>query len=137
MTTTDYKAIFGQLKADIAHKRRELGECLQRQELLEHEISNLQQSAAALARLLKEEFVVEDELGLTDAIRKAFKESMPAHLIPTEVRTKLEEMQYDISKYGNVMASIHSVINRLHSKGEIVEVGQRGDGRTAYRWHKK
>ncbi|MCU1311590.1 MAG: hypothetical protein JWO20_2715 [Candidatus Angelobacter sp.] len=132
---TDYKQIFKQVKTDIAAKRQELGESMRTVEGLEAEIAGLQQTALGLARMLGEEFVAEDEIGLTDAVRNVFKSALPSkNFTALEVRDELQAMGYDITKYGNVMASIHSVIKRLIDK-DIKFVGTRGDSdKPAYQW---
>ena len=83
------------------------------------------------------EFVEEDALGLTDAIRMAFKTEatnkiMDPGMSPQDVRTKLESMGYG-GQWGNLLASIHTVIKRLHDKGEIEAAGN-FYGRDTFRW---
>lgn len=133
MTGQDYKKILDQAKQDLLAAQQELGECLSKQEQIEKKITGLRQTISALSRMLDEDFVEEDAMGLTDAIREIFSTRL-GDLIPTEVRDALKESGYDITKYGNVMASVHSVINRLATRGEIVEVGTRADGKAAYKW---
>jgi hypothetical protein len=133
MTVTDYEAILEQAKKDLLHKQADLAKCIATQEDIENEIAGLRGTVASLSRMLKREYVEEDEMGLTEAIRRAFK-GHSGTLIPTEVRDRLKEAGYDISKHGNVMASIHSVMNRLNGRGEIIHAGDRADGKPAYRW---
>jgi len=133
MTDTDYKAILEQAKTDLLKTQNQLGEKFKEQEMLEKKITALRATIAALARMLDEEFVEEDALGFTDAIREAFRAmGVSGNLTPTEVKGKLEMMGYDIAKYGNVMASVHTIINRLQSKNEIKHVGNRGDSKPCY-----
>lgn len=132
---TDYKVIFKQVKADIAAKRQELGEAMQNVDGLEAEIAGLQQTAAGLARMLGVEFIAEDELGLTDAIRGVFKTNYQTNFTALEVRDALQTMGYDITKYGNVMASIHSVIKRLLDQGSVLPMGIRGSNdKPTFKW---
>ncbi len=135
MTDTDYKAVLEMAKADLLQTQNEMGDCLKRQEELEKKIAGLRATIAALSRMLNEEFVEEDAMGLTDAIREAFRSvGLSGNLTPTEVKGRLEMMGYDTRKYGNVMASVHTIINRLESKREIRNVGTRGDGKPCYQW---
>jgi hypothetical protein len=83
--------------------------------------------------MLGEEYVPEDAMGLTDAIRQAFKGS-PTALAPPEIRERLQQLGLDITKYGNVLNSVHTVIGRLLGKGEIREAGQRANGQKVYLW---
>ena len=134
MAGTDYKIILERAKKDLLAEQETLGKCLKQQEQTEKRIAGLRQTIAALSRMLDEEFVEEDAMGLTDAIRTVFREKLGSGtLIPTEVRDYLVTIGYDITKYGNVMASIHSVMNRLAQRGEIEEAGTRADGKVAYR----
>lgn len=133
MAELNYKMLLGKLKNDLIATQQELGQVFKQQEELEKKISGLRAMIAAMSRMLDEEFVEEDAIGLTDAIREAFRSvGIAGHLTPTEVKGRLEMMGYDTAKYGNVMASVHTVINRLASKGEIKPVGTSTDNKTAY-----
>jgi hypothetical protein len=123
-----------QFKSEIVAKKLELGKCIQKQEDLETGIAKLQEVAVAIARLLGEEYVPEDAMGLTDAIRQAFKTTPNVTMTTKEVRARLQQMGFDITQYGNVLASIHTVISRLHSKREIKQAAVRNDGKPAYQW---
>ena len=52
-----------------------------------------------------------------------------------DVRAKMESMGY-AGRWGNLLASIHTVIKRLHQKGEIQATGN-VNGRDTYRWAEK
>lgn len=135
MVKTDYKAVLEQAKKDLISAQGELGECLKAQEAIEANIFGLRQTIVALSKMLGEEFVEEDSLGLTDAVRQAFKAKNGQNLTPVEVRGIMEGMGYDISRYGNFMASVHAVINRLAARGEIRQAGTKGGGdKPAYTW---
>ena len=123
-----------QFKGEIVAKKLELGKCIQKQEELETAVAKLQEVAVAIARLLGEEYVPEDAMGLTDAIRQAFKTTPNAAMTTKEVRARLQQMGFDITQYGNVLASIHTVISRLHAKKEIKHAAVRNDGKPAYQW---
>lgn len=136
-TAIDYRQLIDTLKKDLAVKQDTLGKCIAQQEQLENEIGAIRGSIANFSRMLGMVFDEEEEMGLTDAIRQAFKSHVPNALIPTEIRDRLKATGYDITKHGNVLASIHSVVNRLSQRGEIVNAGQRTDGKVAYRWNRK
>jgi len=142
MTTDTYREALKQAKADLAEQVEILGKAQETAEKAEKAIVELRQTIAALQRLCGEpEYVEEDALGLTDAIRMAFKthevgmyglgDGLSAH----DVRTKLESMGYG-GRWGNLLASIHTVIKRLHAKGEI-EATANINGRDTYRWKKE
>lgn len=132
MATDTYKNALKQAKADLAEQVETLGRAQDCAEKAEKAIVELRQTIAALQRLCGEpEFVEEDALGLTDAIRMAFRTAardMSAH----DVREQMENMGY-AGRWGNLLASIHTVIGRLHKKGEIQPRGN-VNGKDVYRW---
>ncbi len=70
------------------------------------------------------------EMGLTEAIRRVFRQPLLLPLTPTQVRDRMAEMGYDLSKYKHVMPPIHNTLNRMKEAGEIREVdGIGGIGR--------
>jgi hypothetical protein len=71
------------------------------------------------------------EVGFTDAVRAVFKANPDRSLSPVYIRDSLEASGFDIDKYKNVLASIHSIVKRLRGKGDVL-VDTR-DGRTVYR----
>jgi hypothetical protein len=132
MNRMDFKESLKAAKAELAALQHELGGCLKHQEELEKKIAAVRQMITGFSDALGEQFVEEDSLGLTDAIRQAFRTS-GSPMTPTDVKGRLETLGYDTSKYGNMMASVHSVINRLVKQGQIRGVGALG-GKPAYQW---
>jgi hypothetical protein len=133
MTDTDYEAVLEKAKDDLLKEQQALGVSLKQQEAREKKIAGLRATIAALSRMLDKEFIEEDALGFTDAIREAFKSvGQGSSLTPTEVKGRLEMLGYDTTKYGNVMASVHTVITRLAQRGEIRQVGTRADNKPCY-----
>jgi chromosome segregation ATPase len=131
VTDEDFKDTLDKAKKELISNQQRLGRILQEQEELENRNTKLREVVNTLSRLLGEQFVEEDAIGLTDAIRQAFKTSSTP-LQPTEIRDRLKSIGLDITKYGNVMASVHSVINRLLSRREIQQVAV--GGKPAYQW---
>jgi hypothetical protein len=56
-------------------------------------------------------------LGLTDAIRLVMRTGVP--LTPTEVRERLQGIGFDLGKYANDLAAVHTILKRLNSSGEL------------------
>lgn len=73
------------------------------------------------------------DLGLTDAIRLAFKDAIPSSLTPTEVRDKLRGQGFNLDRYANELPPIHNTILRLYKNGELEEDVPRREGR-AFKW---
>ena len=70
------------------------------------------------------------EMGLTEAIRWVFRQPLLLPLTPTQVRDRMAEMGYDLSKYKHEMPPIHNTLKRMKEAGEIREVeGLGGIGR--------
>lgn len=132
MTPDTYKIALKQAKADLAEQVEILGRAQDCAEKAEKAIVELRQTIAALQRLCGEpEYVEEDALGLTDAIRMAFRTS-DREMDSYDVREQMEGMGY-AGRWGNLLASIQTVIPRLHKKGEIAPAGNR-NGRDTWRW---
>jgi hypothetical protein len=137
MTTDTYRQALQQAKADLAERVATLGAAQETAEKAERDIVELRQTIAALQRLCGEpEFVEEDALGLTDAIRLVFKtEDRRRGMSAQDVREKMESMGYG-GRWGNLLASIHTVTKRLFDKGELEAAGNL-NGRETYRWREK
>jgi hypothetical protein len=69
---------------------------------------------------------VTPDVGFTDAIRAVFKGNPEVVFSPVAVRNALEANGFDIKKYKNVLASIHSILKRLKSKNDLSEGNQEG-----------
>lgn len=112
-----------QYQAELKREREELGELLRQREELETKIAKQLTRVAALSSLSEEGGVgkmMETELGgLTNACRVAFRAAGDKGLMPTEVRTALERLQFPTRSHKNILSSIHTVIRRLLEAGEI------------------
>ena len=129
----DFRQSLKAAKAELIALQQELGNCLAEQEELERKIAAVRQMIFGFSNALHEQFEEADELGLTDAVRQAFKTSK-VPLEPTAVRTRLQELGFNISKYGNFMASIHTVIGRLVTSREIKQQNAQPGNKVAYVW---
>jgi hypothetical protein len=78
--------------------------------------------------------LISPDVGLTDAVRQAL-ESKRIYMSPVEVRNRLVDMKYDMKRYTNVLASIHTILKRLVDSGEV-DAGNR-EGKVVYRWSDK
>ena len=57
--------------------------------------------------------------GLTDACRVVLKNAGKP-MTPTEVRDRLESIGFDLSKYSNSLAAVHTVLKRLNQAKEVL-----------------
>ena len=56
-------------------------------------------------------------IGLTDAIRIVMRGGVP--MTPVEVRNRLKAIGFDVSKYVNDLAAVHTILKRLNDSGEL------------------
>ena len=123
MTTDEYR------RALDAAVREYEGLGKQRKEIDER-LAQLEQTIGTLNRLCG--FVPTVFWGLTDACRVVLK-GAARPMTPLEVRDRLEAIGFDLSKYSNSLAAIHTVLKRLHEAGEVLFV-ERPGGKFACEW---
>jgi hypothetical protein len=139
MTLDAYKTALTQAKKDLMSKVAEVGNAEEIVERGTKEIVELRQTIAVLAKLCGESpFNEEDELGLTDVIRMAYKSLAGAGhsgVSAQEVKEQVESMGY-AGRWANLLASVHTVTNRLYRMGEIQPAGN-VNGRDTFRWSRE
>ena len=129
-----YRGALQEAKKELVSAVADLGEAQNRALELEQRITDFRQTVSVLSKLCGEDDLdIEDSLGLTDAIRSAFVVvGKDGSLTPQEVRLRLEAQGFNTRRYGNLLASIHTVVKRLEAKQEISCIGTKGD-KPAYR----
>ena len=127
-------------KKSLEAAKAEMAELLRKRNDLDSRIGKLAPVIEYLSALCDQELPPPDfpmpselDLGLSDAIRLAFKSVAPEPLTPTEVRDKLRASGFNLDKYANELPPIHNTIIRLLKNGEIEESVPKRDGK-AYRW---
>ena len=109
MTDQDYRRAL-----DAATREYEaLG--AQRQDI-DRRLAELAQTIGTLMRLLGLTPTV--PLGLTDAVRLIVRGG-GVPMTPLEVRDRLRGMGFDLSKYVNDAAAVHTILKRLNESGEL------------------
>jgi hypothetical protein len=98
---------------------REYQELQAKRQEIDDRLAQLAQTIGTLNRLCGFESTV--QWGLTDACRIVLKAARRA-MTPTEVRDRLEAIGFDLTKYTNSLAAIHTVLRRLHDGGEVLFV---------------
>jgi len=106
---------------ELGAKRREI----------DGRLSQLSQSIATLTRLLG--FTPTVPFGLTDAIRMTVR-GAGVPMTPVEVRDRLHAIGFDVSKYANDLAAVHTILKRLNESGEIRFLARPG-GKHQYIWN--
>lgn len=118
--------------------RRALGAAIKEYEALgdqrraiDQRLAELSQTIGTLSKLLGLTPTV--PLGLTDAIRLAVHGAgLP--MTPVEIRDRLIAIGFDMSKYRNELAAVHTILKRLNDAGEIRFV-PRPFGKHQYVWN--
>lgn len=128
-----YRLALERAKADLHDCRRRLKECSQMHEALEIELGRLRAAVFSLSQITGSDFVDEEVLGLTDAVRLAFKLVPGRWMTAQDVRTNIAALGFDLLGYSNILASIHTIIKRLQGRHEISS-GRGTDGTTVHRW---
>ena len=99
---------------------------------IDQRIAQLAQTIGSLSRLCNLTPTV--PFGLTDACRMVLKAT--GHpLTATEVRAQLDAMGFDLTRYSNDLASIHTVLKRLNQAGEAQFVPRAWE-KPGYRWRR-
>lgn len=123
MTTDDYRrALDSALREyeSVAAQRAQLDERLAQ---LAHTVGSLMRLCGLTPTV---------SWGLTDACRMALKAA--GHpLTALEVRAQLGAMGFDLSRYTNDLAAVHTVLKRLQESGEVRFVARLYD-KPAYEW---
>jgi hypothetical protein len=77
---------------------------------------------------------ISKDAGFTDAIREVLKsKGRYSGFTPVGVRDALKAAGFDLGKYKNPLASIHTILKRLEIKGEAKGITQ-DDGSILYVW---
>jgi hypothetical protein len=126
MMTDDYRRA-------LAAAIREYEALGQQRQDLDRRMAEVAQTIGTLSRLCG--LVPTVPLGLTDACRLVVR-GAGVPVTPTEVRERLRAIGFDLSKYANDLAAIHTILKRLNESAELRAVA-RGDepARQSYVWN--
>ena len=103
----------------------------QQRQAIDKRLSELAQTISTLSRLCGLTPTV--PWGLTDACRVVLRSGLP--MAPTDVRDRLLAIGFDLSRYSNDLAAIHTVLKRLNEGGEL-RCLVAGPKQGAYLWQK-
>jgi hypothetical protein len=98
---------------------------------IDQRLAELAQTIGMLSRLLGLTPTV--PMGLTDAIRLVVR-GAGVPMTPVEVRDRLHAIGFDVSKYTNDLAAVHTILKRLNQSGELRFV-PREPGKHQYVWN--
>jgi hypothetical protein len=124
MSTEDYRRA---LEAAV-REYEALGE--QRQQI-DRRLAELAQTMSTLSRLCG--IVPTVSVGLTDACRLALRGAgLP--MTPVEVRDRVRAFGFDLTRYTNDLAAVHTTLKRLNDAGELRFIARPGTNEKAYVW---
>jgi len=110
---------------------REYEDLGQRRQAIDGRLAEIAQTIGTLSRLCG--LVPTVPMGLTDACRLVTRAGEP--MTPAEVRDRLLAIGFDLSKYSNDLAAIHTILKRLNGSGELRFL-PRASGKHAYIWNR-
>jgi hypothetical protein len=126
MTSADYRRAL----ATAIREYEALGQ--QRQEI-DKRLAEVMQTIGTLSRLCG--LVPTVPLGLTDACRLVVR-GAGVPVTPAEVRQRLQAIGFDLTKYQNDLAAIHTILKRLNESGELRSIARGVDAtKPSYVWN--
>jgi len=137
MADQNYRKALYQAKQELAHELVERQKSDQKVARLQSLITQLQDLCAqqnqkgfwsSIERVVKADL----KRGITETIRVLLKETaLP--MTATELKAGIEARKYDLARYKNSLAVIHTVLNRLVKSGEVKVISEKY-GKKAYQW---
>jgi hypothetical protein len=106
---------------------REYETLLQQKTDLDARLAQLGESIGTLTRLCG--YTPTVAYGLTEACKTSLR-CAKAQMTPLEVRDRLQATGFDINRYSNPLAAIHTVLRRLAESGEVRKRTTRAKGVT-------
>jgi hypothetical protein len=137
MATRNYRKALYQAKQELARELVERQKSDQKVARLQSLITQLQDACAeqdqkrfwnGIERVIKADL----KGGITETIRVLLKE-MSLPMTATDLKAGIEARKYDLSRFQNPLAVIHTVLNRLVKRGEVKVIPQKY-GKKAYQW---
>ena len=127
MTTDDYRRAL----ETAVREYEALGQ--QRQDL-DRRLAEVAQTIGTLSRLCG--LVSTVPMGLTDACRLVVR-GAGVPVTPMDVRDRIKAIGFDLSKYSNDLAAIHTILKRLNESGELRLLSRGNEpGKHAYIWNR-
>ena len=106
---------------------REYETLLQQKSDIDARLAQVAESVGTLTRLCG--YTPTVAYGLTEACKTSLR-CAAAPMTPLEVRDRLQSTGFDINRYSNPLAAIHTVLRRLTASGEVRRRASRSKGVT-------
>jgi putative component of toxin-antitoxin plasmid stabilization module len=127
----------------LEESKRELRELVAKRDRINMRIDKVQTGMTGLVNMLSDSDEALAELseineivgpiGTTEVIRSVYRSKPKRTWTPVAIRDYLLDQNFDILKYSNPLAAIHTILRRLERAGEIEPVGDVVFG-GGYRW---
>jgi len=98
---------------------------------IDRRLAELAQTMSTLSRLCG--LVPTVSVGLTDACRLVLR-GAGVPQTPVEVRDRLKSFGFDLTRYTNDLAAVHTTLKRLNDAGELRFLARPGTGEKTYVW---
>lgn len=106
----------------------------QQRQAIDQRLAEVAQTIGTLSRLCG--LVSTVPLGLTDACRLVVR-GAGVPVTPMDVRDRIKAIGFDLSKYSNDLAAIHTILKRLNEAGELRFITRGAEtGKHAYIWNR-
>ncbi len=137
MTNRNYRKALYQAKQELAHELVERQKSDQKVARLQALITQLQdlcaeQDQKQFWKCIDRAVKVDLRGGITETIRVLLKETV-LPMTATDLKAGIVARKYDLSRFQNPLAVIHTVLNRLVKGGEVKVIPQKY-GKKAYQW---
>jgi fibronectin type 3 domain-containing protein len=137
MAKIDYHRTLYETKQDLARhlvKRQKLDQKIARLHALVTNLQNLCAKTDQESFEKRVDRVIKKDLkaGITQSARVILQETF-FPMTPTDLLKGIEARKYNLARYVNPLAVVHTVLKRLVQNGEVREV-LRADGKKTYQW---
>jgi hypothetical protein len=135
LNTSERELVESYLKRlqDATAKQKQIQEEMNRVEVAIRGMLALTENEEEMKYLEQLDEILKPE-GFTEAIRKVLR-STKEYLTPAEVKERLPIAGFFLTEYSNPLASIHTILKRLHKANEVT-LGAK-DGKASYQWRPK
>jgi len=137
MKTRDYQRMLYEAKQDLARhlvKRQQLDERIARLQAVVVDLQTLcaEQSQKNFERGVDRVIKADLKIGITESVRVILQEKF-FPMTAVDLLEKVKARKYNLARYKNPLAVIHTVLKRLIQSGDVRVVGPI-DGLKAYQW---
>jgi hypothetical protein len=113
----------------LRHSLEEFAKLVRQRKAIDERLVRLSKTITSLRSLLGEKSKGSGRLKFTNACRFILRGYKTART-PVDIRKDLTDIGFPVEEYGNILASIHTILKRLVAQGEVRAVTV--EGKTCY-----